>query len=37
MGTPDSVIVVSTVITLILMSMIFGSLSLTKLAKKKGE
>ena len=37
MGTPDSVIVVSTVIVLVLMSMFFGSRVLLKLDKTKGE
>ena len=37
MGTPDSVIVVSTVVCLVLTSMFFGSLSLLKLARNKGE
>jgi len=37
MGTFDSVVVVSTAIILLLASMIFGSLSLNKLAKTKGD
>lgn len=37
MGTPDSVIVVGTVITLVLLSMVLGAAWLMNLAKTKGE
>lgn len=37
MGTPDSMIVVGTVIAFVLTSMAFGSITLRKLARSKGE
>lgn len=37
MGTPDSVIVVGTVITLVLASMLLGARALINLGKLKGE
>lgn len=37
MGTHDSVIVVGTVIAFVLLSMAFGSMTLLKLGRSKGE